>query len=86
MTLAASALTALADVERQLSEREAALASAAELLSVDSRVQAAYNQGQRDKQAQIIAMIDQQSELLNRSGLSLTVLNTLKRSINDTGN
>lgn len=86
MTLAASTLTALADVERQLSEREAALASAAELLSVDSRVQAAYNQGQRDKQAQIIAMIDHQSELLNRSGLSLTVLNTLKRSINDTGN
>lgn len=82
MTLAASALTALVDVERQLDEREAALASAAELLSLDARVQAAYNQGQHDKQLQILALIDQQSELLNRSGLSLTVLNTLRRTIN----
>lgn len=68
---------ALADLER----REAAIASAAELISLDRRIAAAMAQGQAIERQRLITLIDLQLEHLSRSSSTAIVLTNLKKLI-----
>ncbi len=68
---------AAADLER----RERALACAMELSTEDGRVRAAFNQGMQHKEALIVALIDQQLEMLAPTGTNPAALQTLRRMI-----
>lgn len=68
-------------LEADLSAREAALAAASELTSTDSRVQAAFRDGQHLERQRILTLINMQIETLSRGGLSHTVLSTLQRMV-----
>ena len=68
---------ALADLE----QREAAIASAAELISLDRRIAAAMAQGQAIERQRLITLIDLQLEHLSRSSSTAIVLTNLKKLI-----
>lgn len=57
------------------------IAVAAEQLSQDRAVQAAWRQGGAAMQGQVIALIDQQLSMLNRGGTNATCLETLRRMV-----
>ena len=60
-----------------------AAAQAMEDLSVDNAVRSAYEQGRRDKQLQVLALISEQSHMLGRAGFNSLSLTTLKRRIEE---
>jgi hypothetical protein len=67
----------------ELDQREADLASAAELLAIDSRVSAALAQGQAMKQAQLSTLIDLQLEHLAPKAAARIILLNLKKLITE---
>lgn len=76
-----TAIDALRHIEADLSEREAAIAAAMELATVDSRTRAAYFDGIAEERQRVITLIDQRLDCLSRSGISHTVLVSLRRAI-----
>ena len=78
-TLAADLTASLADLE----QREAALAAAAEQLSQDRAVAAAFRDGGHHMRRQILALIDCQLEALRHGGAPALVLTTLTQQIHD---
>lgn len=76
-----TAIDALKHLEAELSEREAALAAAMELATVDSRTRAAFFDGIAEERTRVMTLIDQRLDCLSRSGISHTVLITLRRAI-----
>jgi hypothetical protein len=72
---------ALQRLEADLAEREAALAAAMELTSVDRRVQAAFFDGIAEERARVITLITAQIDMLSRGAISHTVLHTLRRAV-----
>lgn len=66
---------------RDLEEREAALAAAMELASVDPRVQAAFRDGIAEERGRVLALIDHQIEMLGRASISRSVLCALQRAV-----
>ena len=73
--------TMLAEIIADIEARERALAGAMELSTETGSVRAAFNQGMQLKQDQIVALIDEQLEQLQRANLSPLALQTLKRKI-----
>lgn len=73
--------TTLAEIIADIEARERALAGAMELSTETGSVRAAFNQGQAYREAQIVALIDEQLEQLQRANLSPLALQTLKRRI-----
>lgn len=71
----------LAQRERELEEREVAVAAAQERLSQDAMVQAAYAAGEKVFRDRVIALIDLQLEQLGGAGLNAISLKTLRRMI-----
>lgn len=65
----------------ELEEREAALAAAMELTSVDPRVQAAFHDGITEERNRVLWLIQQQQDMLARSGNSYAILGALRRSV-----
>jgi hypothetical protein len=61
--------------------RERELAAAAEALSQDAAVQAAFRQGQQHERDRIVLLIDHQLALLHRSGTNALVLGALRRQV-----
>lgn len=78
-TIAANLTAAIADLE----QREAALAAAAERLSQDQAVAAAYREGGHDMRRQILALITLQMDMLRHGGAPHLVLSTLTQQILD---
>lgn len=74
-------LAELAADREALQEREAAMAQAAEELSQESAVQAAWQQGARSERCRIKALIDLQLETLGRGGLNAVSLRTLRQQV-----
>jgi hypothetical protein len=75
-------LAAEADVYvRAVEARERELAAAAEALSQDAAVQAAFRQGQQHERYRIVLLIDHQLALLQRSGTNALVLAALRRQV-----
>jgi hypothetical protein len=75
-------LAAEADVYvRAVEARERELAAAAEALSQDAAVQAAFRQGQQHERDRIVLLIDHQLALLQRSGTNALVLGALRRQV-----
>ena len=73
--------TTLAEIIADIEARERALAGAMELSTETGSVRAAFNQGQASREAQILALIDEQLQQLQRANLSPLALQTLKRKI-----
>lgn len=73
----------LAERAIDLDRREADLAAAAELLSIDARVAAALAQGQALDRERTQRLIDLQLEHLSRSSSTALVLTNLKKLIAD---
>ena len=69
--------TLLADLEA----REQSVAQAAELLSQDASVQAAWRQGAAAERSRIVTLIDFQLDQLKRGGINAVVLTTLRRMV-----
>lgn len=67
--------------EAALDEREQAVAAAMEMLTVDPAVRAAFRDGITEERSRVLALIDQQVELLRRGTVSHTVLRTLRRYV-----
>ena len=61
--------------------REAAVAQAAEQLTQDAAVQAAYRQGQAAEQRRLLVLIDLQLQHLPPGGAAGMVLQTLRRMV-----
>lgn len=68
--------------EADLDQREAALAAAAELLSQDASVAAAYAAGVAQERQRVVMEIDLQLEYLNHGGINAISLQTLRDRIN----
>jgi hypothetical protein len=64
-----------------LAAGQAAVAAAAEQLSQDAAVRAAWQQGGTAERDRITALIDHQLEQLNRGGTNALVLTALRRQI-----
>jgi hypothetical protein len=64
-----------------LAAEQAAVAAAAEHLSQDAAVRAAWQQGGRHERNRVTALIDLQLDQLNRSGVNAGVLATLRRMV-----
>jgi hypothetical protein len=77
----AAAKARLRQAHLELEEREAALAAAMELASVDPAVRAAFNDGIADERYRVLALIQQQIDTLSRGAISHTVLHTLRRAV-----
>jgi hypothetical protein len=69
------------DLDAAAADREAALAAAAEQLSQDNAVQAAYRQGQAAERSRLLVLIDLQLQHLPPSGAAGMVLQTLRRMV-----
>jgi hypothetical protein len=76
---------ALQLLEADLAEREAALAAAMELTSVDRRVQAAFFDGIAEERARVITLINAQIEMLSRASISHAVLIALRKAVEGDG-
>lgn len=70
--------------EQQLREREQAIAAAMELMSVDERVQMAFNDGICEERCRILKLIDTQLEWYERGSLSCCGLTALRRAVEET--
>lgn len=64
-----------------LEQREQAIAAAMELTAVDPRVQAAFHDGIAEERGRVLALIQQQQDMLARSGHSFAILSALRRSV-----
>jgi fatty acid/phospholipid biosynthesis enzyme len=64
-----------------LEQREQSLAAAAEQLSQDAAVQAAWRQGSAAMQGHVVALIDRQLDALRSGGVNATCLATLRRMV-----
>jgi hypothetical protein len=64
-----------------LDKREQQLAQAAEQLSQEAAVRAAWQQGGTHERNRVAALIDQQLDQLNRGGVNAGVLATLRRMV-----
>jgi hypothetical protein len=67
----------------QLEARERELAHAAEALSQDSAVQAAFQQGVEHERRRVLTLISIQLDLLKRGGTNAMVLGALSRQVGD---
>lgn len=67
--------------ERELLEREQAVAQAAEQLSQDVQVRQAFAAGKQDERGRVVALIDLQLETLGRGGLNAVSLRTLRQRL-----
>jgi len=65
----------------QLEARERELAHAAEALSQDSAVQAAFQQGVEHERRRVLTLISIQLDLLKRGGTNALVLGALSRQV-----
>jgi hypothetical protein len=63
--------------------REQELAAAAEQLSQDPAVQAAFNAGIQHERGRVLTLISIQLDLLSRGGLNALVLGALSRQIRE---
>lgn len=75
------AQTKLRQQQLELEQREAALAAAMELASVDGATRAAFHDGRMEERSRVLTLIDVQLHTLSRSGISHTVLTTLRRMV-----
>jgi hypothetical protein len=69
----------------QLDERERELALAAEQLSQDAAVQAAYQQGIEQERWRVLTLISIQQNQLSRGGTNALVLDALRRQVREAG-
>ena len=69
--------TLLADLE----QREQSVAQAAELLSQEPAIAAAWQQGGMDERDRVAALIDLQLDQLSRGGINALVLTALRRQV-----
>lgn len=67
--------------EQDLLEREQAVAEAAEQLSQDVQVRAAFVAGKQEERGRVVALIDLQLETLGRAGLNAISLRTLRQQL-----
>lgn len=67
--------------ERELLEREQAIAQAAEQLSQEVQVRQAFAAGKADERGRVVALIDLQLETLGRGGLNAVSLRTLRQRL-----
>lgn len=63
---------------RDLEDREAALAAAMELASVDPAVRAAFHDGIAEERGRWLALIDERMDMLRKASISYTVLKALR--------
>ncbi len=73
----------LAERSRQLDQREADLAAAAELLSLDSRITSSFAQGQATERQRILTLINLQLDYLSERSSTRLVLLNLKKLITE---
>ena len=66
---------------RAVEAREREVAEAAEALSQDAAVQAAFRQGQQHERDRVLALITAQQDQLARGGINALVLGTLRRQV-----
>ena len=71
----------LEQLAQEIDEREAAMAAAMELLSVDGAVMAAYRDGRRDERERITDLIDNQLNQLDKVGIQPLALKALRRQV-----
>jgi hypothetical protein len=64
--------------QMELEDREAALAAAMELASVDPAVRAAFRDGIAEERGRWLALIDERMEMLRKASISYTVLKALR--------
>jgi hypothetical protein len=76
-----SVLAQLATDRAALIEREREVAAAAEQLSQETSVQAAWQHGCRYERDRVAALIDHQLDQLQRGGMNATVLQALRRMV-----
>jgi len=67
----------------QLEAREQELAAAAEQLSQDPAVQAAFSQGSQHERDRVVMLIDHQMALLQMAGTNALVLRALRRQVRE---
>jgi hypothetical protein len=77
--------TEAATYVEQLEAREAELARAAEQLSQDPTVQAAFQQGVEHERRRVLTLISIQLDLLKRGGTNALVLGALSRQVREAG-
>lgn len=70
-----------AELDAAAAARDAELAQAAEQLTQDAAVQAAYRQGQADERRRLVVLIDLQLQHLPANGAAGMVLTTLRRMV-----
>ena len=63
--------------------REQDLAAAAEQLSQDAAVRAAFKQGIQHERGRVLALLDHQQGLLKRGGINALVLDALRRQVQE---
>jgi hypothetical protein len=66
---------------QQVEAREAEIAAAAEALSQDAAVQAAFRQGAQHERGRVLALITAQLDQLTRGGMNALVLEGLRRQV-----
>jgi hypothetical protein len=69
-----------------LAAEQAAVAAAAEHLSQDAAVRAAWQQGGQAMRGRILLLIDQQLTALGRAGMNRGLLTALRRQVEEAGN
>lgn len=74
----ARARAELQSQRRELEDREAALAAAMELASVDPAVRAAFHDGIAEERGRWLALIDERLDMLRHDSVSYTVLKALR--------
>jgi hypothetical protein len=74
-------LAELSNERAAIEAQQRALARAAEQLTQDAAVQAAWQQSGAAMKAQILALIDAQLAMLRRSGTNALVLTALRRQV-----
>lgn len=77
----AAAMASIRHREVELEEREAAVAAAMELCSIDSSVRAAFADGILIERQRVLDLIVARMELLSRAGYNNTVLETLYKAV-----
>ena len=71
----------IAEAAADLEQREKQVAEAAEQLSVDSRVKAAWLESQQAERSRIVNLIDAQLQQLSGAGMNAISLRTLRRMV-----
>lgn len=66
---------------RAVEQREREVAAAAEALSQDAAVQAAFRQGAEHERGRVLALITAQQDQLARGGINALILTALRRQV-----